>query len=80
MVGPGRGPTNINLNFVERSFVYEVMVFPFLPAINGIEVKTDNVQRYSNALCCGIAVDVFLNAFNIFERVQTGCPHVAANS
>ena len=56
------------------------MAFPFLPAINGIEVETDNVQRYSNALCSGIAVDVFLNAVNIFERVQTGCPHVAANS
>ena len=56
------------------------MAFPFLPAINGIEVETDNVQRYSNALCSGIALDVFLNAFNIFERVQTGCPHVAANS
>ena len=43
------------------------MAFPFLPAINGIEVETDNVQRYSNALCSGNALDVFLNAFNIFE-------------
>ena len=56
------------------------MAFPFLPAVNGIEVETDNVQRYLNAVCSGIAVDVFLNALNIFERVETGCPHVAANS